>query len=312
MKQLFCQLLIFLLIFFPYNSHSRDNKAATWGYLVHTDNLSEAYLQSIMTRFSVICITGFKLGVNERMTAPPGQFLHTIKVIAGKKGVTLYPVISFVSTGAGSRILSDEQARKSAARAIAVLAINNGFPGIHLDFEYLRPEYAKRLGLFLEDLRKEFRGSITMAVFPHIGFPGKWSGFHDLSVISPLVDAVVLMCYDLHGSHTGPGPVTDVAWAENNIAYALSYIKPGRLLLGMPAYGYRWCGGRATALSSRKGVKQAAQRNAKRDPSGTLFFKSGNSCLTYLSDRHTRSLLKSLADRYGLAGTAVWRIGFEE
>jgi spore germination protein YaaH len=312
MKQLFCQLLIFLLLIFADNSCSGGNKASTWGYLVRGDNLSEAYLQNIMTRFSAICLTGFMLGENERIITPADPILDTIIELSRKKGVTLYPVVSFESVRAGRSILSDEQARKRAARSIAGMADKHGFPGIHLDFEYIPPEYARRLGLFLDDLRKEFSGCITMAVFPRIGFPEKWSGFHDLSIISPRVDAVVLMCYDLHGSHTGPGPVTDVTWAEKNVAYALSYVKPDRLLLGMPAYGYRWCGSRSTALSSRKGVKQAARHNARRDPSGTLFYKSGNSCLTYVSDRHTRSLLKSIADRYGLAGTAVWRIGFEE
>ena len=172
--------------------------------------------------------------------------------------------------------------------------IKHGFPGIHLDFEYLPPEYSKQLGLFLDDLNKEYSGTITMAVFPKIGIPEKWSGFHDLAVISPRVDEVVLMCYDLHGSHTGPGPVTDVKWAEKNIKYALSLIEPGRLWLGIPAYGYRWCGKKATALSSRHGVKKAEQHNARRDPSGTLFYKSGNSCITYISDSHTRSLLTGL------------------
>ncbi len=312
MKQLFCQLLILLLIFFTEDSYSGNTGGSAWGYIVHTDNLSRPYLLNIMNRFSVICITGFSLEDNGTIRMSAASSIDTIRELTSKKGVTLYPLISFKSARSGRRILSDEHTRKKAARSIAAMSDRLGFPGVHLDFEFLPPEYAKLLGLLLDDLRKDYSGKITMAVFPKIGFPSAWSGFHDMAVIAPRVDAVVMMCYDLNGSHTGPGPVTDVKWAEKNIKYALKHIKPGRLWLGIPAYGYRWCGNKATALSSKHGVKLPEKHNARRDPSGNLFYKSGNSCLTYISDSHTRSLLRELAGRYGLAGTAVWRIGFEE
>lgn len=312
MKQQFCQLLIFLLIFFAHDSHSTDTHEALWGYMVHTDIQQYAYRPDIMDRFSVICFTGFMLHDDGRISTPPGPTLNIIKKLSLKRNVAIYPLISFASAHAGRKILSDASCRKKAVHSIASMSAKHEFCGIHLDFEYLPPEYARLLGLFLDELRKEYHGAITMAVFPGIGFPGKWSGFHDLSIIAPRVDGMVLMCYDLNGSHTGPGPVTDVKWAEKNIVYALRHCKPGRLWLGVPAYGYRWCGGTATALSSKQGVKLAARNNARRDPSGTLVYKTANSCLTYISDRKTRSLLAHIAAQYGLAGIAIWRIGFED
>jgi len=48
-----------------------------------------------------------------------------------------------------------------------------------------------------------------------------------------------------------------------------------------------------------------------RHPSGNLHV-AWDSCKVYASDTHMIEILKSLADTYKLAGTALWRVGFEE
>jgi spore germination protein YaaH len=312
MKQLFCQLLIFVLIIFSNVYCSGEAVSLSWGYIVHTDKLPDAYLNNVMNRYAVVSITGFILDDSGTLTTPSGSTFDALKALSGKSSASVYPIISFKTPSAGRRLLSSKQAQLRAARNIASCAGKNKFKGIHLDFEYLPPEDAPRLGSFLDQLRRKFRGVITLAVFPQVDFPQKWSGFHDLSVISPRVDQLVIMCYDLHGIHTGPGPVTDVRWAEKNILHALAYVDASKVWLGVPAYGYRWCGNHAVAVSSKQGIKEAASHTVRRDPSGCLSYESGNSCITYLSDLYTRSLLSDLARRYGLAGTALWRIGFEE
>ncbi len=313
MKEIIYIFLIIILLFQELSAN--EKKPGRWGYILHSSALSDNYLETVIPGYSVICLTGFKIVEGGSITVEsPGMF-NKIKRISEKNRVTLYPLISFKSASLGHGILNSDTLRRKAARAIAVFARSSGVSGVHLDFEYLPPGDAGKLGDFLYFLRKAYQGTISMAVFPPVRFPEKWSRFHDLEIISSRVDEIVLMCYDFHGTHSGPGPVTDVGWSEKNIQRVLKHMKPSSTWLGIPAYGYRWCGSRAVALSARQGVRLARDHSAVRDPSGTLRFsykEAGKSCTAYISDSHTRLLLHKLSSRYGLAGTALWRLGFED
>ncbi len=296
-------------------SLAEDKKPTRWGYILHSSAFTDNYLETVIPHYTVICVTGFKISKTGAITIESTKTLKRLRVIADKHGVVIYPLISFRSATEGHRLLSSRTLREKTAGSIADFARVNSYTGIHLDLEYLPPEDSIKLGDFLAALRKSYRGKISMAVFPPVGFPKKWSGFHDLDIISPRVDEIVLMCYDYHGTHTGPGPVTDIRWAEDNITRALEHMKPSRIWLGIPAYGYRWCNGRVTPLSAIQGVRLAAKNSPVRDQSGTLRFTyndAGRPCAVYISDKYTRLLLQKLAAKYGLAGMALWRIGFEE
>ncbi len=290
-------------------------KTGSWAYLYHGARLSAEDLARSVPRFDVICVSGFILDQSGELQIRSKRTMEEVLKIAAGHRVTCYPMVTFTSAAQGRRILASPRLIKASVATITAMARRGGYPGVHLDFEYLPPEDAPKLAEFLSAFRASFKGKITMAVFPPIEFPEKWNRFHDLTLIAPHVDEIVIMCYDLHGAHTGPGPVTDAGWAERNIRFALRHMAKGRVWLGIPAYGYRWCGGKARAISAREGMKIAENQTYTRDPSGTVHFTtsaSGRRCEAYLSDRKTRSILKQLATRYGLAGTAIWRLGFED
>ncbi len=307
--------IISLILLFRLMASADDAQPGRWGYLQPGPALTDNYLETVMRHYTVLCMTGFRIGETGDIAVESTGMTNRIRSMAGKRRVTLYPLVSFKSAALGHRILSSRVLREKTAVKLSNFIRSKGFAGVHLDFEYLPPEDAGKLGDFLDSLRREYSGKITMAVFPPVGFPEKWNRFHDLSIIASRVDEIVLMCYDLHGTHTGPGPVTDIRWAEQNITRALERMRPSRIWLGIPAYGYRWCGGKAVALSAREGSRLMEKYSPARDTSGTLrFFYSdtGRECTVFFADKQTRSLLQKLADDYGLAGTALWRIGFED
>jgi spore germination protein len=292
-------------------------KPGAWAYVLHTAPLSKDYLEAAILRHSVIAITGFKLTADGTLRTETTLLMKQVIDMTGRHRISLYPVISFSSPYAGHRLLNSRQARVRAAQSISIVAEERGFSGIHLDFEYLPPEDAPRLAELLSGVRaSHVKGKISMAVFPPKGFPQKWSRFHDLEIISPYLDEIVLMCYDLHAGHTGPGPVTDPLWAQQNIKAVIKRVTPDRLWLGIPAYGYRWCGAdRPVAVSAKQAVRLAQSYTVKRDSSRNLYFlykRSGVTCSVYASDRETRKYLIRLAEKFGLAGTAIWRLGLED
>ena len=296
-------------------SANAAQRTYSWGYILHSSNLTDNYLKTVIPAYSVISITGFRLAADGSLTIDPAALIKRTIALAKKHSVKLYPLISFGSPDGGRRLLNLKSARARAIRGIARLTEEHNFAGIHLDFEYLPPEDSNRLGEFLSELRAlPFSGSITVAVFPPVEFPEKWSRFHDLSLIAAYADEVVLMGYDLHGTHTGPGPVTDPEWVEKNIRAVLKHIRPEKLWLGIPAYGYRWCGGRAAALSAKQAVRLARSYKSSRDDrsQNLSYAMPAQHCYVYASDRRTRETLTRLAGNYGLAGTALWRLGFED
>jgi spore germination protein YaaH len=309
-------ILVFCLTTSLFSSINAGPRTGAWAYILHTSHLTDNYLETTIPAYSAISITGFRLAADGSLKFEQNRLIKHIIGLTRRHSISLYPLVSFTSPEGGKRLLNSKNARARAIRLITELIREYKFAGIHLDFEYLSPENSKKLGNFLSELQASpFKGKITMAVFPQIDFPEKWSGFHDLAIIGKFADEIVIMCYDLHNQHTEPGPVTDTEWAEKNIRAALNHIKADRLWLGIPAYGYRWCGGRSDVISAKEAASSARAYLPERHRSQNIYYsyrRADHECRVFASDRHTRESLIELATKYGLAGTAVWRLGLED
>lgn len=297
---------------------SVHDSAARWGYLLEGSVLlkgGDAGPRERISGYEVICHTGYVLDRGGKLVRTPEERNALKKLIPNT--AEYVPMIGLRSASEGRAMLASPAARFLAAKELAGLIEGEKFKVLHLDFEYLPPEDAPRLAEFLKTLRATCRGArLSMAVFPQIEFPREKSGFHELSVIAPCLDEIVLMCYDLHGPGTKPGPVTDIGWSERNIAHALKFLNPRQVWLGVPAYGYRWeASGRSAAVSARSGVKEALRCISERHGSGTLYYEcrgARGARRAWIADRHTRAMMEDLAVKYGLRGTAMWRLGLEE
>jgi spore germination protein YaaH len=291
-----------------------------WGYALIESLKSDTerkYLDNAVQSLNVLSITGYKVGRDGQLHAPSAEQQRGIASLAGKSALNILPLVTLTSSSEGRKLLASESSRQRAIANLAALAQDGLYAGLHLDFEYLPPEDAPKLAAFLKVLRSKLNGKkLTMAVFPPVDFPENWSGFHDLKLIGLHLDEIVLMCYDYHRPGTEAGPVVDLEWAKRNIAQVLKSIRPEKVWLGMPAYGYDWPkNGKPKVVSAREGVKLAAQHNAVRDASGTLHFQytqHGETHEVYLADLETRKCMEDLAKSFGLKGVALWRLGFEE
>ncbi len=290
-------------------------KLQRWAYLANysLNKLDPSYLKAKLPNLDAISITGYKLSKTGKLRIPASRKLNEIISMARANGIKILPLITFTSVKEGRVLLKSKGATRHAINEIAKLISNADFSGIHLDFEYLSPEYIHKLALFLKDLRKVIRGKrFTMAIFPQVDFPEKWARFHDLSIIGQYLDEIVIMCYDYHCPKTAPGPVVDIEWSERNIKFALRYLRPEQVWLGIPAYGYFWSkDGKTRVIPARNGIIEARKQQGRRHPSGTIFYQKNNG-QAYLADSETRGKLESLARRYHLRGVALWRLGFEE
>ncbi|MFC1669179.1 glycosyl hydrolase family 18 protein, partial [Spirochaetota bacterium] len=252
MKKIF---ILIILFSFQTKGFIKNDKTEVklWGYVLHSSKLSRRYIKVTIPKLHTVSITGYRILGTTKIRSSKNRLINDIKSISRSKNVELYPLITFHSIKTGRRILNSKKFRKKLILNIINLVNQNHFKGIHLDFEYLPPAYSKRLRFFLKELKNRLPGkTVTMAVFPQVGFPKKWSDFHNLKNIHEFTDEIVLMCYDYHRPGTAPGPVTGYSWAEKNIIEILKYFKSKNVWLGIPAYGYRWpSSGKASAISAR-------------------------------------------------------------
>ncbi len=317
---LILSVLILVVFASGYSMKGQKSKNIRWGYIAHYSLLPGAKTDDILKRaenYTHLGITGFPADKNGDIYTPiPPGTLNMIISRLQKMDKVLIPVIGLKSLNDGKQILNSETTQKDIIRSIKRIQKQMHTSHVQFDFEYLPPTMVDEYGAFLKKVRSVLHeSSISAAIFPQVEFPDKWAGFHDLSVIGPYLDYIVLMCYDLHRKGTGAGPVVTEEWARKNIKNALTNMDNDDILLGIPSYGYRWCGKgqkkKVTAISAVYASRLGRQYGFVRHPSGNLHV-AWDSCKVYASDTHMIEILKSLADTYKLAGTALWRVGFEE
>ena len=71
------------------------------------------------------------------------------------------------------------------------------------------------------------------------------------------------MAYDQHYSGGPAGPIADLAWVNDVVTYAKTQIPTGKIILGVPLYGYDWAGGRGTPVSWLQAFQLSRQYGVK-------------------------------------------------
>ena len=291
------------------------------GYVLDGTLRQERYLKGVLPRLDRLIITGHTLDARGRLRSRIRS--RRLLALARLYGKPVQPLVNLRSVRDGKRLLKNSAARRRAVQSLLALARRSEFSGIHLDLEYLPPSYAPEYASLLRELRATLRKrapgkQLTAAIFPPLEFPGKWSGFHDLRLLGPHLDEIVLMCYDYRGPYTGPGPVTSLGWTRRNLEAARKLFPAQRIWLGVPAYGYVWRGKRGggyrvRAVSARRGTREAARLGGTRHSSGTIrYVLRGGRGVAYFADRRTRLEMERLARKFKLRGVAIWRLGFEK
>ena len=283
----------------------------TWAYVIPA-SLRAGDPAGRLPGYDVLCYGVYRLnGVGKIATRP--AFPAVLR--EARKGRKLYALIALSGRASGVRMLASPASRARAVQELARLAKAHSFDGLHIDFEGPDGSSLQAYTEFLRALRaaQAMRGRVlSIAVFPALHRHAREVAFHDLSVLGPLVDQVVIMTYDHHLET--PGPVTDLDWAERNVKIALEHVRPERIWLGVPAYGYEWKTsghkGRPAVITESRGSSLCGRHGCRRHPSGMLRLERAGR-VAFIPDGEFYRSMRGIARRHGLCGTALWRIGFE-
>lgn len=176
-------------------------------------------------------------------------------------GVKVIPTIAWFDTNGIYNLLSVASTRRAEETSIAQLAQANGFDGIDIDFESMSPATRPYYSLFIEGLSDRLHAEnkvLTCSVVPrdepssvYTVVPPNLSYAENYPLLNQYCDEVRLEAYDqgttdlkLDASKGGNGqlyaPVADPDWVTKIIQYAIQYINPRKIMLGIPTYGYEY------------------------------------------------------------------------
>ena len=150
-----------------------------------------------------------------------------------------------------SNLLSTENGRADAVKAITDLVSSNNFDGIDLDFENFafvdgntswdktKPywvAFVKALSTALHANGKLLSITSPYLLDPTTGKKGYY--VYAWAEIATVIDRLRIMTYDY--SVANPGPIGPLSWTENTLKYAVSIMPASKVFVGLAGYGRDW------------------------------------------------------------------------
>jgi spore germination protein YaaH len=153
-----------------------------------------------------------------------------------------------------------------------------------------------------------------------------WNGAYDYAALGKASNFVTLMAYDQHSNGTTPGSACEPNWAKRIIVYALKYIAPSKISLGIPVHSSYWFTDFGTnskhvaeADLTYPQMRYVAKKfhaqfvwDKKRDVPYAIFTSHHLNNYIFPQNEATFKILFRLAKKYHLRGVSLWCLGYED
>ena len=308
--------------------------------------------------FSDVSMFAYSTSAADSVTAYPGLDPNAPLLFKRDARVKAVRVIASIIDATKPRemaaILADPSTRATHVRTIVQFIVDSGYDGVDLDYENFafndgrgtwsatRPNWVA----FVTDLATALHAqskTLTVSVPPiydsgQTNLSGYW--VYDYAAMGQVVDHIRIMAYDF--STAQAGPIAPLDWVKTLVKAAKSAVPVGKLVLGVPVYGYDWpvatagicpgdktprrknlSGKSAAALATAKGVVPTwdplrAERTfsyveqlAGNDAAGQPVVCTVHRTVWY-ADSQAVYERAWLAERQDLSGISLWSLGSED
>lgn len=205
-------------------------------------------------------------------------------------------------------LLGTPDAQKAHVQDILSLAESGGYDGIEIDYEAIRKDRVlwQHFIDFITLLSTEAsQHGLLLRVVLEPGIPYETLSF-------PQGPEYVIMCYNLHGPGSEPGPKADDAFLLDLVKKTANL--PGRRVFALATGGFEWTGEMVTAVSQKDAHALARQENVRqqRDAgSQALLFSYSRDEVVHqvwyadsITLEHWANLIRSAGD----FGISIWRL----
>ncbi|MBQ3053292.1 MAG: S-layer homology domain-containing protein [Clostridia bacterium] len=129
------------------------------------------------------------------------------------------------------------------AKEIAKVIEKYDLDGVNVDIENVDHTYREKYTNFIKYLREyipyDKEVSVAVAANPY-GWKNGWQGSYDYEKLGEYADYLMIMTYDEHYEGGEEGPVASIDFVRDSIEYALEYVEPEKIVVGVPFFGRIW------------------------------------------------------------------------
>lgn len=205
-------------------------------------------------------------------------------------------------------ILADEEAMEKHIRELLILLDECEADGLELDYENFKDDealYASYMELINRLYTILARDHVPLRIVLHWNAP-KYT-------VLPEGPEYVVMCYNLYGNHSGPGPKADKEFLKQTAEYYRPYVN--HTMMAFATGGFLWTNGKVeTALDQLQAEKLIADMNLKTQRDGdsgaikaSYTDDMGDHEIWY-ADGNTLSLWKLTLEREGYTSFDLFRL----
>lgn len=212
--------------------------------------------------------------------------------------------------------------------SIVEFATSEGFRGINVDFENMHPEDRQLYTSFIAALSRAAharRLTLSNAMAPKwADWPDlPWVGAFDYAALAPHLDFTMLMTYEWGWSGGPPMAIAPVNLVRRVLEYAVTRISPGKILMGIPLYGYDWTvpappgafartvtPPQAVELAARYGVNISFDQTAQA-PWFRYVDEAGAQHEVWFEDVRSSVAAHALIEALGLRGASYWNVVYD-
>ncbi len=219
-------------------------------------------------------------------------------------------------------MLKDPVARQHLSDQAVQYLSQNHYAGLVVDFEEIPEKSQKDFTTFITGLAGDLhKASLKLMV----ALPAAdWD--YDYADIGKSSDAVILMNYDQHWLTSAAGPIAAQDWFVRNIQTITKIVPPQKLVMGIANYAYDWPAnpGKKAHEQARVESFQESIVTATESEAQVQFDSDSLNPYYDYSDEHnvvhhvwmldgvTAYNELRAAERFGVQGTALWRLGSED
>jgi spore germination protein YaaH len=207
--------------------------------------------------------------------------------------------------------------------AIVALVLRHGYAGIDIDYENLRAGDRGAFTGFIAALAAALHAhgkTVSVAVFPKTSDAGYGPAnlAQNYAALGRAADQVRVMAYNYHWATSAPGPVAPLGWVRAVLRYARSQIPAGKIILGVPLYGYDWSGGRGVPVTWLRAFQLATRYRVTPHYDTTSqepwfgYTAAGARHVVWFENQESSRAKFDAATGAGAGGVFLWMFGYED
>ncbi len=290
-------------------------------------NINREVLRQTLPYLTYLSIFSYSVSANGSLNG-----INDDELIRLAKAGRTAPIMVITNTeeGGGFRseitqsVLNNESTRSTLINNIVTKALQKGYMGVDVDFEYIYPNDRQSYNEFLTLLKEQLDRNglrLSTAIAPKISATQQGTLYeaHDYAFHGSVVDEVIIMTYEwgyLYGPPMAVAPYNEV---QRVLSYAVTEIPSKKILMGMPNYGYDWTlpyreGRPAEILSINKALDRAYEMGAEiqfNERSKAPFFEytqNGVDHIVWFENARSTAARLQLINDFSLGGASYWTV----